>query len=60
MLYEFMYQIAILIHYIFWKYTSFCKWDENFSVKLYISEHRLRLQTSVPSVHCLLLLKSIY
>ena len=51
MLYEFICQIYILNHYIFWKHTSFCKWNENFSVKLYISEHQLQLdlQTRVPS-----------
>ena len=29
----------------------FCKWNENFSLKLYISGHRLQLnlQSSVPS-----------
>ena len=50
MLYEFICQIDILNHYIFWKHTSFCKWNENFLVKLYISGHRLQLnlQTSVP------------
>ena len=41
-------EIDILNHYILWKHTSICKWDESFSVKLYISGHRLRLQTSVP------------
>ena len=50
MLYEFICQIDILNHYIFWKHTLLCKWNENFSVKLYISGHRLQLnlQTSVP------------
>ena len=50
MLYEFIGSIDILNHYIFWKHNSFCKWNENFSVKLYISGHRLELdlQTSVP------------
>ena len=51
MLYEFICQIDnILNHYIFWKHTSFCKWNDNFSVKLYIFKHQLRLdlQTSVP------------
>ena len=40
----------ILNHYIFWKHISFCKWNQNLSVKLYISGHRLQLnlQTSVP------------
>ena len=51
MLYEFICQKDILNHYIFWKHISFCKWNENFSVKLYISGHQLQLdlQTSVPS-----------
>ena len=50
MLYEFICQIDILNHYIFWKHTLLCKWNENFSVKLYISGHRLQLnlQTRVP------------
>ena len=48
MLYEFICQIVIVNHYIFWKHTSFCKCNESFSVKLYISGHRLGLQTSVP------------
>ena len=34
---------------MFWKHTSYCNWNEiNFSVKLYISGHRLRLKTSIP------------
>ena len=51
MLYEFKCQIDILNHYISWKHTSFCKWNKNFSMKLYISGHQLQLdlQTSVPS-----------
>ena len=50
MSYEFICQIDILNHYIFWKHTSFCKLNENFSVKLYISGHRLQLnlQSSIP------------
>ena len=50
MLYEFICQIDKLNDYIFWKHTSFCKWNKNFSVKLYISGHRLQLnlQASVP------------
>ena len=52
MLYEFICRIDILNH-IFWKNTSFCKWNENFSVKLYISGHKLQLdfQTSVRSMY---------
>ena len=39
----------IKYHYMFWKHTSYCNWDEiQFSVKLYFSGHRLRLQTSIP------------
>ena len=54
MLYEFICQIDILNHYIFWKHTSFCKWNQNFSVKLYISGHRLQLNLQ-SSVQCTLL-----
>ena len=51
MLHEFICQIDILNFYIFWEHTSFCKSNENFSVKFYISGHQLQLdlQTSVPS-----------
>ena len=56
--YEFICQKDILNRYIFWKHTSFCKWNENFSMKLYISGHRLRSQTPVP--HWFKLLKPIY
>ena len=54
MLYEFICQTDILNHYIFWKHTSFCKWNKNFSVKLYISENRLQLNLQ-SSVSCTLL-----
>ena len=51
MLYECICQIDILNHFIFWKHTSFCKWNENSSAKLYIFRHQLQLdlQASVPS-----------
>ena len=38
--------------------TSFCKWNKNFSVKLYIVRHRLQSQT--PVLHWFRLLKPIY
>ena len=48
-IYEFICQKDILNHYIFWKHASHCNWNGiKFSVKLYISGHRLRLQTSIP------------
>ena len=31
----------MLNHFIFWRHTSYCNWNEiKFSVKLYISGHR--------------------
>ena len=48
-------QIDILIHYIFWKHISFCKWNENFSVKLLHFWTYITIEFANYSVPCTLL-----